>query len=52
MDDIQRYEQYTNSHPEFKNNITVASTEHIMHTYSELLEKRAWTTNLINKDRR
>jgi hypothetical protein len=52
MDDIQRYEQYTNAHPEFKNNITVASTAHIMHTYGEMLEKHAWTTNLTSADRR
>lgn len=50
MDDIQRYETYTSTHPEFKNNITVASTAHIMHTYSELLEKRAWTTRLSSED--
>ena len=46
MDDIQRYEAYTSGHPEFKNNITVASTAHIMKKYGELLEERAWTTKL------
>ena len=51
MDDIRRYELYTDKHPEFKNNITVASTNHIKHKYDELLEKRAWTIHLTNKDK-
>lgn len=46
MDDISRYEQYTNSHPNFKNNITEASVKHINKVYSKLLEKHAWTTTL------
>lgn len=46
MDDIDRYEKYTSSHPKFKNNITVATINHIKKEYNELLEKRAWTTNL------
>ncbi len=50
MDDIRRYELYTKEHPEFKNNITVASTQHILHKYSELLEKRAWTAHLSKED--
>lgn len=50
MDDIQRYEEYTKNHPEFKNNITIASTNHIKKKYCELLEKRAWTTTL-NKEK-
>lgn len=49
MDDIHRYENYTNEHPEFINNITIASTNHITKKYSELLEKRAWTTTLIKE---
>ena len=48
MDDIRRYELYTEEHPEFKNNITVASIKHLTKKYSELLEKRAWTTTLNN----
>lgn len=48
MDDISRYELYTTTHPDFKNNITVASTQHIMHEYRRLLEERAWTTRLTN----
>ena len=51
MDDIRRYEIYTESHPEFKNNITIASTRHIKKKYEELLEKRAWTAYLISEDR-
>lgn len=46
MDDIRRYEIYTATHPDFKNNITIASTQHIMHEYRKLLEERAWTTKL------
>ena len=49
MDDIERYERYTSDHPEFKNNITVASIAHIKKMYSKLLEERAWTTTL-NKE--
>lgn len=48
MDDIRRYELYTVTHPDFKNNITIASTQHIMHEYRRLLEERAWTTRLTN----
>lgn len=48
MDDILRYEQYTETHPKFKNNITEASINHIKNKYSELLEKRAWTTKLTS----
>lgn len=50
MDDIERYECYTSDHPEFKNNITVASISHIKKTYSKLLEERAWTTKLIKEE--
>jgi len=46
MDDVRRYEEYTSSNPDFKNNITEASVAHINKVYSELLDKRAWTTTL------
>lgn len=49
MDDIRRYELYVTDHPEFKNNITVASTHHISKKYSELLEERAFTTTLVKE---
>lgn len=49
MDDIHRYEDYTKKHPEFINNITIASTNHITKKYNELLEKRAWTTTLVKE---
>lgn len=49
MDDIRRYELYTEKHPDFKNNITVASVKHLTKKYSQLLEKRAWTT-MLNKE--
>lgn len=49
MDDISRYELYTESHPEFRNSITVASVKHIKNKYEDLLEKRAWTTTLVKE---
>ena len=52
MDDIRRYELYVQTHPEFKNNITTATINHLTKRYSELLEERAWTMNLTSKDRR
>lgn len=51
MDDISRYEMYTETHPEFKNNITVASINHLKKKYGELLEEHAWTTHLTSEDR-
>ena len=42
MDDIRRYNDYVKDHPNFKNEITVASTEHIRKEYAERLEKRDW----------
>lgn len=50
MDDIERYETYTREHPEFKNNITVASVTHLKKLYGKLLEKRAWTTTLSQEE--
>lgn len=47
MDDINRYEEYTEYHPKFKNNITEASINHLKKKYDELLEKRAWTITLV-----
>ena len=52
MDDIGRYETYVREHPNFKNNITVASVTHIKKQYGHLLEKRAWTVNLTDKDKK
>lgn len=52
MDDIDRYEAYTKENTKFKNNITVASINHIRKKYEELLEQRAWTNNLTVEDRR
>ena len=51
MDDIRRYEIYTEEHPEFKNNITVASINFLKKTYEGLLDKHAWTTHLTSEDR-
>ena len=42
MDDIRRYEEYTSTHPDFKNEITVASINHIRKSYAERLEKKDW----------
>ena len=43
MSDIDYYETYCNSHPEFRNNQTVATVEHIKHGYNERLTKRDWS---------
>lgn len=43
MADIDYYETYCNGHPEFKNNQTAATVEHIKHGYNERLEKRDFT---------
>ena len=48
MDDITRYKNYTDTHREFKNNITVTTIKHIEKEYARLLEERAWTTTLTN----
>ena len=38
--DITDYESYCRSHPEFKNNQTCATVEHIKKVYAERLERR------------
>jgi hypothetical protein len=43
MSDIDSYENYTEQHPDFRNNQTVATVTHIKHGYNERLEKRDWT---------
>ena len=48
MDDITRYKNYTDTHHEFKNNITVTTIKHIEKEYARLLEERSWTTTLTN----
>lgn len=40
--DIPAYETYCLSHPDFKNNKTVATVEHITKVYNERLEKHDW----------
>lgn len=50
MDDIRRYESYTESHPQFRNNITVATIQHLTDKYKELLAERAWTTKLTSEE--
>ena len=42
MDDIRRYKEYVDTHPEFMNEITTASINHIRKSYSEHLEKADW----------
>jgi len=39
LQDITEYDQYCDTHKEFKNNMTVLTTKHIMETYSECLEE-------------
>ena len=43
MSDIDYYESYCETHPDFRNNQTVATVEHIQHGYRERLEKRDFT---------
>ena len=45
MSDIDFYEDYCapGAHPEFRNNQTAATIEHIQHGYRERLEKRDFT---------
>lgn len=39
LSDIDEYERYCDAFPEFKNNQTVATIEHIKHNYQERLER-------------
>lgn len=39
LSDIDEYEAYSDKHPEFRNNQTVATIEHIKRNYAERLEK-------------
>ena len=39
LSDIDEYEEYCKDHPDFKNNQTVATIEHIKRSYAERLEK-------------
>ena len=39
LSDIDAYEEYCNAHPEFRNNQTQATIEHIKSNYRERLEK-------------
>ena len=39
MEDITQYEKYCTQHPNFKNNKTQASINHIVHNYSQHLRK-------------
>lgn len=39
LSDITTYEQYCEAHPNFKNNQTVATVQHIKKNYEERLEK-------------
>ena len=38
LQDITEYEQYCREHPNFKNNMTVLTTKHIMEVYSACFE--------------
>ena len=39
LDDVTAYDKYCDKHPEFKNNQTVATVNHILKVYNERLEK-------------
>lgn len=43
MTDITYYDHYCDQHPDFKNNQTAATVDHIMKVYHERLEKRDFT---------
>lgn len=40
LDDIDTYDEFCASHPEFRNSYTVMAAAHIRETYKRLLEKR------------
>lgn len=40
--DITEYEQYCEAHPEFKNNMTAMTTQHIKHTYEKCVEEHSF----------
>lgn len=40
LDDIDTYDEFCASHPEFRNSYTVMAAAHIRETYKHLLEKR------------
>lgn len=42
LEDIDRYEKYCETHPKFKNNKTVISTQMIRETYARMLEEHAF----------
>lgn len=42
MNDITEYERYCDAHPDFKNNITAASSEIIKETYKRCLEENSF----------
>lgn len=39
LSDITTYEQYCNAHPNFRNNMTALTVEHIKEVYKDCLEK-------------
>ena len=39
LEDIDAYEEYCSEHPEFRNNQTIATVDHIKRNYAERLEK-------------
>lgn len=42
MEDITAYEQYCDTHKDFKNNITITSSELIVETYKKCLEENSF----------
>ena len=40
MEDIDTYEDFCKTHPDFRNSYTTIASEHIRETYKKLLEKR------------
>lgn len=42
MRDIDQYERYCDSHPDFENNVTTISIARIKHVYASRLERNDW----------
>ena len=44
LQDIDTYEVYCATHPDFRNNYAVIASEHIKKVYAELLDSKEWRT--------
>ena len=44
LQDIDTYEAYCQTHPDFRNNYAVIASEHIKKVYADLLDSKEWRT--------